>query len=189
MRTLYLLALVCLICTALTDDCRAQFGRPPPVAPAPHVAPHVPGAQGGGGGGGDPMPIIIGLLVVVGLAVGIGLVVRSLRQRAAGRIRIVAVPPGEAPQGIRQAWVGVELPLVAGQKQPQASAVHGVMSGGLAGSALAYVVDGRTAVERLASHDPNAADWWRENAPHVLAAGYQLLFPADVCQPIDQTAA
>jgi hypothetical protein len=188
MRTLRLLALVCLFCAALANDCRAQFVRPPVVRPpAPHITPHVPGGHGGGGGG-DPMPVIIGILVVVGAVIGVSWFVKALRQRAAGSIRIVAIPPGEAPQGIRQAWVGVELPLLAGQKQPQAVVVHGVVSGGAAGSALVYVVDGRTAVERLASHDPNAADWWRENAPHALASGYQLLFPAAVCQRLDPKA-
>jgi hypothetical protein len=31
---------------------------------------------------------------------------------------------------------------------------------------------------------PSAAAWWRSHAPHTLANGYQLLFPADVCEPI-----
>jgi hypothetical protein len=105
------------------------------------------------------------------------------RAGAASRIRIIATPPGDAAESIRRAWVGVELPLIAGEQQPQSLSVVGVLSGA-AGSTVGYAVDGQTAVNLLASHDPNAADWWRENAPHVLAAGYQLIFPADVCEPI-----
>jgi hypothetical protein len=102
---------------------------------------------------------------------------------AASCIRIIATPPGDAAESIRRAWVGVELPLIAGEQQPQSLRVLGVLSGAV-GSTVGYAVDGQTAVNLLASHDPNAADWWRENAPHVLAAGYQLIFPADVCEPI-----
>jgi hypothetical protein len=29
------------------------------------------------------------------------------------RIRIVSAPPGEAPQWVREQWIGCELPLVA----------------------------------------------------------------------------
>ena len=44
-----------------------------------------------------------------------------------GRIRIVAVPAGEAPQWVRETWVGIELPLAL----RQAHNVHtfGVLSG------------------------------------------------------------
>jgi hypothetical protein len=43
---------------------------------------------------------------------------------------------------------------------------------------------GKQAVELLASADPNAADWWREHAAHVLVNGYQLVFPTEVCQKV-----
>jgi hypothetical protein len=47
-----------------------------------------------------------------------------------------------------------------------------------------YAVNGRAAVKALASHSPEAAAWWRTNAPHVLASGYRLWFPSDVCEPV-----
>ena len=48
-----------------------------------------------------------------------------------------------------------------------------------------YVVDGRHAVDQLASHSPDAADWWRTNAKHVLARGYKLQFAAEACEPVE----
>ena len=42
-------------------------------------------------------------------------------------IRIVDVPPGEAPAAIRQAWVGLELPLL--RKRPGRYLAAGVLSG------------------------------------------------------------
>jgi hypothetical protein len=45
-------------------------------------------------------------------------------------------------------------------------------------------VEGKKAVQLLAAVAPNAAAWWRQHAPHVLAHGYQLVFPVEVCEKI-----
>jgi hypothetical protein len=47
-----------------------------------------------------------------------------------------------------------------------------------------YVVTGSEAVQLLAESAPEAATWWRENAPHVLQDGYQFVFPAEVCERV-----
>ena len=49
----------------------------------------------------------------------------------------------------------------------------------------AYAVDGKTALDFLASASPDAAAWWRENAPEISSSGYQLVFPAEVCERLD----
>ena len=49
---------------------------------------------------------------------------------------------------------------------------------------MGYVIAGRKAVNALASQSPEAARWWRENAPHVLARGYELIFPLDCCERV-----
>lgn len=95
------------------------------------------------------------------------------------RVRIAATPPGDAPESIRRAWVGLELPACV--DRPNAGAV-GVLSNRAVPCRESYAINGAEAVALLADWDPGAAAWWRTNAPHVLRGGYQLVFPAEVCE-------
>ena len=113
------------------------------------------------------------------------------------RIRIRTAPPGEAPQTIRNAWIGVVIPLPA---HPYDKACKrygvGVLTGpkGFLGQLWAlitgkcftweaYTVDALTAVEALAKTKPESARWWRESTPHLMRPGMKLMFPANVCEP------
>jgi hypothetical protein len=142
----------------------------PPVANAP--------AQAAGG-----LEASIAWMILLGLGAVVVIAVVLLRpgKASAGRICIVALPPGEAPENIRQAWIGLELPFT-GAGRPVA--VVGVLSRDSAGRCEGYEVDGATAVRLLAANAPDAAAWWRRHAPHVLASGYQLVFPAEVCEHV-----
>jgi hypothetical protein len=104
------------------------------------------------------------------------------RSSSATRIRIVALPPGEAPAHIRAAWVGLELPTLWGGDVPCSLPVVGAISGQGQSVVVGYAVSGRAAVELLARHAPAAAAWWRANAPDVLRDDFPLVFPADVCR-------
>ncbi len=44
-------------------------------------------------------------------------------------VRIIAAPPGEAPEEVRQAWIGLELPLAAGEKKARALFASGALVG------------------------------------------------------------
>ena len=112
-------------------------------------------------------------------------------------IRIVGVPPGEAPETIRRAWVGLVLPVAPRYGGRSRFPVFGVLTGprGFLGTCLAllsgrsrredgYAVRGRIAVETLTERSPEAADWWRSNVPHVVRAGHILVFSADVCEEV-----
>jgi hypothetical protein len=99
-------------------------------------------------------------------------------------IRIISTPPGEAPLSIREAWVGLELPLATTQDQGQQLAGMGVLSWSPC-FMTGYVVQGRVALEHLAAHSTEAAAWWRENVPAVLEPGYQFIFPVENCQKLD----
>jgi len=44
-------------------------------------------------------------------------------------IRIVSVPPGEAPLWVREKWVGLQLPLVPGKAKPGSFRTSGVLTG------------------------------------------------------------
>lgn len=118
----------------------------------------------------------LGLLVAVVLAAG-------SNRASPGRIRITSVPPGEAPNHVRAAWVGLELPLAAAQDQGRELAALGVISW-TPGSVRGYAVEGRVALKHLQARAPEAAAWWRENVPHVLQRGFQFVFPAANCQKL-----
>ena len=40
------------------------------------------------------------------------------------RIRIIATPPGQAPEPIREQWVGLELPVVEDREEPSVQEVE-----------------------------------------------------------------
>jgi hypothetical protein len=121
-------------------------------------------------------------VVVVGVVGVFGY--RAWRNRVVAHIRITQIPPGEAPESIRRAWVGVALPLRRAESQPQRLETLGAVSNEGVEIATGYVVDGQMAVRSLEAHAPDAARWWRENAPHVVARGYRLCFPSRVCERV-----
>jgi hypothetical protein len=113
-------------------------------------------------------------------------------------IRIVATPPGEAPLEVRRAWIGLELPLAAGEKGPRQVPTLGVLSGprsllgrvaalltGRAERKYGYIIDAPQALVLLAEKAPWAAQWWRECAAHCWQPGYRFMFPAEVCEDAD----
>jgi PD-(D/E)XK nuclease superfamily len=95
-------------------------------------------------------------------------------------VKIVATPGGEAPLDVREAWVGLTLPLT--DPTPRMFEPEGVLTLSKQPSRVGYMVEGWKAVDMLAQKAPRAAEWWHEHAPHVLAPCYQLIFSADVCE-------
>jgi hypothetical protein len=111
-------------------------------------------------------------------------------------VRIVDVPPGEAPEWVRRAWVGLVLPLLPGETGPRSTRTHGVLSGprnwlaklwwalsGKGQRSVGYAVRARLAVTLLAEHAPEAAAWWRENAAHILQPESIFIFHVRACRP------
>jgi hypothetical protein len=141
-------------------------------------------------------PLIIVILVVGLVGVPGFLVCLYLRdKRTVAYVRVIRTPPGEAPEEIRRAWIGVELPLRRYETNPQCHVTEGVLSGQSPGMPPefvddpGYAVSGKAAVKALAAHCPEAAEWWFKNAPRVVASGYQLWFPAGVCEKLGGPAA
>jgi hypothetical protein len=110
-------------------------------------------------------------------------------------IRIVSTPPGEAPLEIRQAWIGLVLPLH--RPTPKTTFSFGVLSGpksffeiiwaivtGRADKSTVYLVNAKTAIESLEITRPEAAAWWRENAPHLLEPHRIFGFTSTACEPL-----
>jgi hypothetical protein len=113
-------------------------------------------------------------------------------------ILITQTPSGEAPEWVRQAWVGLNLP-VAGSG-PEAELTSGVLTGpGNPLERLLALITGKLKFNRgypvytanalaiLEQHRPDAAAWWRDNAPNVLEPNRRFVFHADCCS--DGTAA
>ncbi len=94
-------------------------------------------------------------------------------------IKIIATPPGQAPEWVREEWIGVEIPI---PKQPSRGIQMGVR-GGKAENAGGHQVDTREAMEALRKKSPEAADWWEQNVP--LASIPSLVFSKDVCEVIE----
>ena len=121
-----------------------------------------------------------------------------MRQRTQ-YIRIVAIPPGEAPLWVREKWVGLELPLADGGSVVQVF-TSGVLSGprnrllaiiwGLFGRLkvqAGYPVYVREALSILKQTTPEAEKWWRENVPRLQKPKRKFLFASAVCQVVERT--
>jgi hypothetical protein len=160
----------------------AEIGRETSHAPEPHAAPPHVGGVPPPHPPGNPLGHLLGWFIAA--AAGFGVLVLGITLAVRGkrcRVRIIDVPPGEAPDYVRKAWIGLELPLAPGQRGPAHKATQGVVSRRVDGQMDGYVILGSEAVKLLAAHDPEAALWWRTHAPHVLASGYELVFPTEVC--------
>jgi hypothetical protein len=112
-------------------------------------------------------------------------------------VRIITVPPGEAPLWVREKWVGVELP-VARYSSARTFHAYGVLSlprtwvgqwwgivRGRARRISGYAMESIRAVEILSTSSPEAAAWWRENTPHLIAADRYLVFHEEACRLVD----
>jgi hypothetical protein len=113
-------------------------------------------------------------------------------------IRIIEIPPGEAPERIRAAWVGVTIQLAdIPEPQPSIWSTTGVLGrehGLLARFKslfgvpvaeqpnVAYVVDVIAAIESLRAQSPSAAAWWERRTPHLLKLGKRFCFAASCCE-------
>lgn len=112
------------------------------------------------------------------------------------RIAIISIPPGDAPLDIRRRWVGLELDLVENHgPSPHSMTTFSVMDNPKSWFfhlkwrlgfrpkqeiRTGYIVSTTDAVATLEQKHPDAARWWRENAPHLF--GLTIMFPGDCCR-------
>ena len=111
------------------------------------------------------------------------------------RIRITSRPPGEAPEHVRDAWIGLTLDVLPAYGGRRRIRTMETLSGPrtFLGRVLAvllgrtkvedgYAVEAYAAVEELARHSPQAAAWWRSNVPHLLTPRRAFVFAAITCE-------
>lgn len=102
-------------------------------------------------------------------------------------IRVVRRPIGEAPAWVRDAWIGLSLPLATpSQREARGFGVLtmpnsrlGQIWAILRGRSIkmtGYFVDARRAVDLLDDIRPEAAKWWRDNAPRMLDGAHYFIF-------------
>jgi hypothetical protein len=116
------------------------------------------------------------------------------------KVRIVGVPPGEAPEWVREQWVGLVLPLADGEEGARSVRTWGVLTGpktlpaclcrlftGKYTRAYGFVVDAPRALEILAGHAPEAAQWWDTHTAYR-QPGRKFVFPAEACQELGRKA-
>jgi hypothetical protein len=115
-------------------------------------------------------------------------------------IRIIATPPGEAPTHIREAWIGMTLPLaeiphpqpsywrtvgVLRKDQGWFSTLKRLFRSSLVEQPIpSYVVSVLVAMEALRAHSPSAVDWWERHTPHLMNPGSMFCFDASCCEEI-----
>lgn len=114
-------------------------------------------------------------------------------------IKIIKRPAGEAPEWVRDAWIGLEL--LAINDTPAKTIGYGVLEGpksklgqllglvtGRAERYEGFVVRSDHAIDLLAASNSLAATWWRENCPELTRPERQFLFQANECQVIPSTS-
>jgi hypothetical protein len=116
------------------------------------------------------------------------------------RVRIESTPPGDAPERVRRAWIGLTLPLsLKAEAQPGIYATQSVLAakhGFVAGILRRfnpvleeqplphYIIEASVAIAILQSAEPEAASWWEKHAPHVLEPGKLFAFAAHCCREL-----
>jgi hypothetical protein len=116
------------------------------------------------------------------------------------RLRILRTPMGEAPEHVRRAWIGLELPILHDGRY----LVQGVLDTERIQSRLqlfwarltgrvvkqqgfsVFVLDALEALER---ERPLEASWWRNNAPHLCVPGSVFVFDAACGERVEETEA
>ncbi|UDF05221.1 hypothetical protein [Asticcacaulis sp. AND118] len=95
-------------------------------------------------------------------------------------VKIVRRPAGEAPEWVRDEWIGLTLPLA--DKRLLGMAVEEVLTR-KPGYSVGYLVYVGSALEALNAKSPEVAQWWRANTPHMMDADATFHFDEASCQP------
>ena len=114
-------------------------------------------------------------------------------------IRITSVPDGPNPLPIREAWIGLDLPLFyPEQVEPLPIEIINAVGdwdvwywrllirlGWVKREQWnGFYVNSAEAIKILASAKPEAADWWCKEAPWMTQPGRALVFPAKCCSVV-----
>lgn len=96
------------------------------------------------------------------------------------RIKVIKAPPGQAPQWVRDAWVGIELSVATDEVIGIQTGIYGGAPENMGG----FRIEGKEAFLALRSHNPRAHNWWRHNVP--TAFFNVLVFARDACEIVKE---
>lgn len=102
------------------------------------------------------------------------------------RIRIISTPPGQAPEWVRDEWVGVELPVEENTPSEDVGVLQLGINGGRPENLGGYPIRTQDAIEALREKSPEAARWWESNVPLGLVP--RLVFKRDVCEVVPESS-
>jgi hypothetical protein len=106
------------------------------------------------------------------------------------------MPPGEAPEEVRRAWVGLSVPVTEPESRLRdqvkcfgvRSGPHGIVRQlwalfrGRFETWRGYSIESRKCIEHLRAHDAVAAAWWVDNCPRFMEPKCFFVFPAECCE-------
>jgi hypothetical protein len=93
------------------------------------------------------------------------------------QVKIIAVPPGQAPDWVRKEWIGLVLPVA--ENVPSDTFAMGVL-GGKVENPDGFPVETVAAIKALDDKSPRAAQWWKDHVyPNLMP---WLVFHRNVCQ-------
>jgi hypothetical protein len=95
------------------------------------------------------------------------------------KVEITSTPPGQAPEWVRNAWIGLMLPV---DENPNGILQIGV-HGGRAQNKGGYSVPTEEALKILGQANDDAAQWWYDNLPVMPS---WLVFHRDVCRFVEE---
>lgn len=105
------------------------------------------------------------------------------------KLRITDVPPGQAPEWVREQWVGLEMPI--DEDAPKQEGFTVGVRGGKAENRGGYPVKTADAMHALyekaeegSSQAEYALSYWRSNV--LVAMAPRLLFSRDVCEIVPE---
>lgn len=97
------------------------------------------------------------------------------------RIRIVKTPRGDAPQWVRDQWIGLELPDLG---PPQNHMSYGLITGTLRRHDHGCCVPMKVALDALTAKCPEAAKWFINKLGPARIEESNFVFDEEACQPI-----
>ena len=118
----------------------------------------------------------------------------------AHRVKIIQAPQGPNPLWVREAWIGLYLPVLSESKLPQRFFTFPDKAGYIAEAWKSYLfyfwflltgqmqitegyaISSVRALEILEIVRPDAVAWWKENAPVMLRPGMVFLFDSHSCK-------
>lgn len=99
-------------------------------------------------------------------------------------LKIHSTPSGEAPEHIRNAWVGICIPYpeFSRIKGPYEVDLAGVLTGASRGKKKVFPISAQDAIDVLAQTQPEAALWWKRSGNYY----GDFLFDADSCELVEK---